>query len=32
MCNLYQMVPKEDIERHFRSLVGEGYRGGAGGS
>ncbi|MDP4302376.1 SOS response-associated peptidase [Leptothrix discophora] len=28
MCNLYQMVPKEDIERHFRALVGDGYRAG----
>jgi putative SOS response-associated peptidase YedK len=26
MCNLYQMVPKEDLERHFRALVGESYR------
>lgn len=26
MCNLYHMAPRDHVERHFRTLVPEGYR------
>jgi hypothetical protein len=26
MCNLYHMAPRDHVERHFRTLLPEGYR------